>query len=108
MIGVAGKPNQTRQNLLDEIFSKFDISCDGYLSVDDLKAVYNTASHPKIISGEMTFDQVWASFLANFDQGEDDDKLLRLQWNEYYSAVSASIENDQNFINLLEEVWRMY
>lgn len=55
----------------------------------------------------MTEDQVFLEFLSNFNDKNRDGKLTKEEWNEYYAAVSSSIENDEHFISLMKQVWRL-
>ena len=90
--------NSKRQAITDKAFLKFDKDGNGYIDANDLKGVYNVSFHPKVVSGEMTEDQVFAEFLANFGDKNNDGKITRKEWNDYYSAVSSSIDNDDHFV----------
>ncbi|KAL0201790.1 hypothetical protein M9458_004977, partial [Cirrhinus mrigala] len=52
---------------------KFDKTGDGVVTVADLQGVYNSKHHPKYKSGEWTEEQVFHSFLENFDSPNDKD-----------------------------------
>ena len=54
--------------------------------------------HPKVQTGEMTEDEVFLEFLQNFGDRNRDGKITRSEWNEYYAAVSASVDNDDHFV----------
>ena len=77
---------------------KFDKDGNGCIEPEDLKGVYNASYHPKVISGEMTEDQVFLEFLVNFGDKNNDGKITRKEWNDYYSAVSSSIDSDEHFV----------
>ena len=72
-----------------------------------MRGVYNGKAHPKVISGEMTEDEVFLEFLQNFGDRNKDGKLSREEWNEYYAAVSASINNDDHFVLLMKSAWKL-
>ena len=71
--------------------------------------------HPKVKSGEKTEEQVFLEFLQNFGDKNKDGKITRLvssalhvqEWNDYYAAVSASIDNDDHFILLMKSAWKL-
>lgn len=107
LVGIRGKPNERRQAIIDRAFLKFDHDGNGVLDIADLRGVYNASLHPKVARGAMTEDQVFLEFLSNFADLNRDGRILRDEWNEYYAAVSASIENDEHFIALLRQVWRL-
>ena len=46
-------------------------------------------------------------FLKHFGDKNGDGKLQRSEWNDYYAAVSASIDNDDHFIQLMKVAWKL-
>jgi len=105
LIGLRGRLNGRRQAMVDKAFLKFDKMGDGYIYVNDLKVGYNSEFHPKVISGEMTKDQCFVEFIANF--GTQKEVLARREWNDYYSAVSVMIDDDNHFVELMRTAWRL-
>ena len=69
LIGIRGVQNPRRQMIVDKAFQKFDKTGDGIITIADLKGVYNTKFHPKVIDGEMTEEQVFQEFLQSFGDG---------------------------------------
>jgi len=105
LVGVRGKLNQQRQAMVDKAFLKFDADGSGTITAADLKGVYNCNHHPKVISGEMTEDEVFLEFLQNFGDKNQDGKISRQEWNDYYAAVSSSVDNDDHFVQLMKQAW---
>ena len=71
-----------------------------------LRSIFNCSKHPKVVSGEMSEEQVFSNFLKNFnDYGNG--KLDRKEWDDYYSAVSFSIDNDDHFVLLMKCAWNL-
>ena len=60
LTGLRGKPNEQRQAMIDKAFLKFDMQCKGVITPNDLSKVFNTSNHPKVRTGEMSHDQVFA------------------------------------------------
>lgn len=56
-----------RRQIIAEAFTKLDRTADGVVTVEDLQGVYNSQHHPKFKSGEWSEEQVFRSFLDNFD-----------------------------------------
>jgi hypothetical protein len=54
--------------MVDKAFLKFDKLGDGFVYIDDLQTCYNTEFHPKVISGEMTKEQVFMELMSNFGE----------------------------------------
>eukprot|EP00831_Metopus_contortus_P017783 TRINITY_DN1751_c0_g1_i1.p1 TRINITY_DN1751_c0_g1~~TRINITY_DN1751_c0_g1_i1.p1 ORF type:complete len:200 (-),score=31.35 TRINITY_DN1751_c0_g1_i1:23-622(-) len=107
LIGIRGKPNERRQAIIDKAFLKFDKDCNGYIDANDLKGVFNGKLHPKVKSGEKTETQVFMEFLRNFGDKNKDGKIERSEWNDYYAAVSSSVDNDDHFIMLMKQAWKL-
>ena len=97
LYGVRGPLPEARQAVVDAAYEKFDSDGSGQVSAADLKGVYSGAMHPKVISGEMTEDEVFAEFLGEMGDKNHDDCISRQEWNDYYAAVSANIDNDEHF-----------
>ena len=55
----------------------------------------------------MTEDQVFMEFLSNFGDKNGDGRISRQEWNDYYSAVSASIDNDDHYEQLMRTAWKL-
>ena len=55
----------------------------------------------------VTVSQDILQFLANFGDRNRDGKVQRSEWNEYYAAVSSSIDNDDHFIQLMKTAWKL-
>ena len=93
--------------MTDKAFLKFDRDGSGYIEAADLKGVYSACMHPKVIAGQMTEDEVFLEFLANFGDRNRDGKIDRQEWNDYYAAVSSSIDNDEHFVQLMKTAWKL-
>ncbi len=63
--------------------------------------------HPKVKSGEMTEDQVFMQFLGSFGDKNQDGKIEKDEWNDYYAAVSSNIDNDDHFVLLMRNAWKL-
>ena len=55
----------------------------------------------------MTEDQVFMEFLSNFGDRNHDGRIERSEWNDYYSAVSSSIDHDDHYVQLMKTAWRL-
>lgn len=107
LVGIRGKPNSRRQALVDKAFLKFDKDGNGYIDAGDLRGVYNCRFHPKVQSGQMTEDQAFAEFLSSFNDRNRDGKITKDEWDEYYAAVSSSVDNDDHFVQLMKAAWKL-
>ena len=107
LVGVRGSPNSRRQAMIDKAFLKFDRDGNGYVDANDLRGVYNCSHHPKVQRGEMTEDQAFREFLTSFNDRNRDGRVTKDEWDEYYAAVSSSIDNDDHFVQLMKTAWRL-
>ncbi len=107
LTAIRGKPNGRRQAIIDKAFLKFDKEGNGVIDVADIRQVFNCAKHPKVVSGEMSEEQVFAMFIKNFNDVTGGGKIDRKGWNDYYYAVSYSIDNDDHFVILMKTAWNL-
>ena len=102
-----GEPNNERQKIIDIAFKKFEKDNTNMIDIRDLKGVFNASKHPKVISGEITQEQAFDEFSRNFNDHTGAGKIEQSEWNDYYAAVSASVDDDQHFITLLKSTWQI-
>ena len=105
LIALRGKPNDRRQAIIDKAFLKFDKEGTGLIDVTEIRQEYNCSKHPKVVSAEMSEEQVFSLFLKNFNDKNNLGKIDRKEWNDYYSAVSYSIDNDDHFVIMMKTTW---
>ncbi|KAL2097104.1 hypothetical protein ACEWY4_006311 [Coilia grayii] len=100
--------SHTRKQIVAEAFKKLDRTGDGTVTVEDLQGVYNSQHHPKFKNGEWSEEQVFRSFLDSFDSPYNKDgKVTKEEFLNYYSGVSASIDNDEYFVAMMKSAWKL-
>lgn len=100
--------NKTRLNLIDLAFKKLDKTADGVVTLDDLKGVYNIRSHPEYQNGQKTEKELLEGFLKKFEEGGSvDGRLTKEEFTDYYSGVSASIDEDIYFDLMMRQCWKL-
>ena len=107
LVGIRGTPNAVRQERIDAAFVKFNRDGGECVQASDLQTVYDCSMHPKVMSGEMTPDEVFTEFLASFGDKNGDGSITKAEWNDYYAAVSASMDNDDHFVLMMNQAWKM-
>jgi hypothetical protein len=50
---------------------------------------------------------VFVEFLSCFGDKNGDGTIAKAEWNDYYAAVSANIDNDDHFSALMQAAWKM-
>lgn len=65
--------SNARKEIIMQAFQKLDRTGDGIITIEDLRGLYNAKHHPKYQNGDWTEDQVFRTFLDNFDSPYDKD-----------------------------------
>lgn len=91
-----------------------DRDCNGVLEVSDIVGVYNAKKHPAVIDGRKTEEQVLGEFLETFEQHHNimtdnprDFCVTLEEFIEYYTNVSASIDDDIYFSAMMNSAWNL-
>ena len=109
VISIRGQLNERRKNLVESIYNKLDVDGSGQVDFDDFKLIYNAKNHPKVISGERSEEDVFKEFLKVFEisrEGKKADSILTIdEFIEYYSNISASIDSDDYFEQIIKNAW---
>lgn len=107
LVLIRGELNETRQAVVNEAFNKFDKDKNGLINIRDLRGAFNASTHPKVKQGEITEDQAFDLFIKNFNDQFGEGKIDRQEWNDFYSAVSQDLRNDEHFVELVRNVWNL-
>ena len=107
LVGIRGQLNAKRQAIVDKAFLKFDKDGSGQIDRNDLHGIYDVSMHPKFQNGEMTEEEIFGEFLSNFGDKNGDGLISREEWNEYYAAISSNIDNDDHFVLLMRNAWKL-
>jgi calcyphosin len=106
--------NEFRKGIAMQAFNIIDVDRSGILDISDIKHTYNAKKNPKVISGEMTEDEVLYKFLDTFDQHHNDinegqvtHEVTPAEWIEYYNNVSMSIDDDEYFQVMMNNAWNL-
>ena len=104
---VRGPMAPARKALVGKAFQKIDKSGDGFITIEDLCGTYDAKHDPRVISGKKTEQEVLAEFLDTFDVGDHDGKVTPDEFEQYYSNVSASIDDDAYFSLMMWRAWNL-
>ena len=105
--GVRGQLNDRRRKLVHQAYAKLDADGSGMVDVDDIRLTYDASKHPDVLAGRKTEAQILRSFLDTFDVGEKDGRVTMQEFEEYYSNISASIDDDNYFQLMMWNAWKL-
>ena len=55
----------------------------------------------------MTTEEVFTEFLASFGDKNGDGSISHAEWHDYYAAVSASVDEDEYFVQMMVTAWQL-
>lgn len=82
---------EERTAVVLEAFAKLDESGDGMVTLEDVKGNYDASNHPKVVSGEMTEDDVLTRFLGRFEGSTKQDGEVSGCSRGRYGGALASV-----------------
>ncbi|KRF78795.1 calcyphosin-like protein isoform X2 [Drosophila novamexicana] len=99
----------SRLSIIEKAFQKLDSNHDGHFSIADLRHVYSVRDHPMYQSGELTEADILKNFVKNFEAGapNPDGIVTKDDFINYYSSISASIDNDAYFDLVLRQAYKL-
>ena len=75
------------------------------ISFEDLKSYYNIETHPKFMTGEMNGTEILEEFTSQFDKFKTPGQVSSCEFEDYYKDVSAAVDRDDHFENLIQNNW---
>jgi len=109
-----GPMNPFRKKLVAQAYSKLDKDGSGYIDVNDIKGVYSAKTHPDVLQGKKTEEQILMEFLETFEahhnlrnNGAPDHIVTKEEFDEYYNNVSSSVDDDKYFELMMNNAWKI-
>eukprot|EP01017_Pseudomicrothorax_dubius_P009839 TRINITY_DN13433_c0_g1_i8.p1 TRINITY_DN13433_c0_g1~~TRINITY_DN13433_c0_g1_i8.p1 ORF type:complete len:560 (+),score=193.58 TRINITY_DN13433_c0_g1_i8:448-2127(+) len=109
---VRGSVDNTRKNLLTQLFDILDRSKSSLISVDSVRARFDGGRHPDVIAGRRSAEEVIAEFmqlLDGYQQFKDirDYTLTFEEFIDFYTFITIHIEDNTTFVNQLNGTFKM-
>jgi len=108
MFAVRGQIHPRRRQLIAWAWYTIDYNKEGCVDPEEVIGRYNAAMHPDVKSNFKNPQECFRDFLKAFEvSGEIPGKVSRVEFENYYYNVSASIERDEYFEQLMRWVWNL-
>ena len=115
---IKGPMSPFRREIAKKAFNKVDVNGNGVLELDDVRQTYNAKNHPEVRKGRKSEQEVLQEFLDTFEahnelskkdsKSKKGDHIVTLnEFQDYYSNVSASIDNDEYFQLMMTNAWNL-
>lgn len=88
-------------------YDKLDVNKDGLVKLDDIAKLYDASKHPDVVQGKKSAEQVFIEFMSLWDTQKKDGIVTYEEFCDYYSDVSASIDDDQYFAEMMMSAWKL-
>eukprot|EP00746_Dinoflagellata_sp_MGD_P139512 gnl/MRDRNA2_/MRDRNA2_72957_c0_seq1.p1 gnl/MRDRNA2_/MRDRNA2_72957_c0~~gnl/MRDRNA2_/MRDRNA2_72957_c0_seq1.p1 ORF type:complete len:560 (+),score=109.33 gnl/MRDRNA2_/MRDRNA2_72957_c0_seq1:66-1745(+) len=108
LLQVRGEMNNRRKRILRWVFDKVDKDKSGVVDMNDVLDSYNADAHPDVQAKRLKPIQQMKKFIRDFDVGGiPDGKVTLKEFEDYYAALSAGIDTDQQFEQIMKSSWNM-
>lgn len=107
---VKGPMAPARVALVKRAYKVLDRDGSGEVDYNDICDTYNASRHPAVLEGRKTERQVLDEFLATFEMalsGVADGIVTMDEFLEYYTSISASIDRDDYFEQMINSSWNI-
>jgi calcyphosin len=77
------------------------------VKLEDIAKLYNVDAHPEVVSGAKNPEQVFIEFMSLWDTQKRDAIITFDEFCDYYTDISASIEDDGYFVEMMKRAWKL-
>ena len=108
-----GPMNQKRKDIVTKAFNKLDIDKSGFIDMDEIKYNYNAKNNPDVKTGKKTEEEVYTEFMDTFKAnhilktGPRSKRVTYEEFLDYYNNISMTISDDEHFIFLIQNAWKL-
>jgi Ca2+-binding EF-hand superfamily protein len=67
LVTLRGDLNETRTASIRKAYEKLDVTKDGRVTLDDIARLYNVSSHPEVVNGSKSDQDVYMEFMSLWD-----------------------------------------
>lgn len=103
-----GEMNSYRKKLMNWIFEHIDKHKTGVLDMNDFLDAYNAEGDPDVRARKIKPVEALKRFIKLFDVGGvPDGKVTQKEFEDYYAALSAGIDMDAKFEEIIKSHWNV-
>ena len=108
-----GEMNEKRKEIVLKAFDKLDLDKSGKIELNEIKSLYNVKNHKDVLSGKKTEEDLYNEFIETFEthhnlkKGFKDKRVSKEEFLEYYDNISMTIDDDDLFISLISNAWKL-
>ena len=108
-----GEMNEKRKNIVLKAFDKIDLDKSGNVELNEIKSLYNFKNNKDVLSGKKSEEEVFNEFIETFEthhslkKGFRDKRVSKEEFIEYYNNISMSIDDDDLFIEIISNSWKL-
>ena len=109
---LVGGMNKYRNIIIEKVFEKLDKENTGKVSFDTIINSYDPYKHPQVLSGERNAQEVLCRFIDLFEYhfnllnpDKDNEEVTKDEFIEFYNYISACIDDDKYFENIVSRIW---
>lgn len=107
IVALRGDLNDYRKSYIRQAYQKLDVNRDGSVKLDDIAKLYDVSKNPDVVSGKKQPKDVYLEFMKEWDTQVPDGIITYDEFLEYFSFVSASIDSDQYFAEMMKSAWKL-
>lgn len=108
MMCCRGQIHPRRRQLIAWAWYTIDYNKEGWVDPEEIIGRFNSAMHPDCKSGFKTPQECFRDFMKAFEvSGEIPGKVTRMEFENYFYNVSASVERDEYFEDLMRSCWNL-
>ena len=110
---IRGEMNDARKKVVLQAFDKLDIDRSGIIELNDVKSLYSAKNNRDVLSGRKTEEDIYGEFIETFEthhiinKGVRDRRVTKDEFVEYYNNISMSIDDDEYFIQMVQNAWKL-
>ena len=110
--GLVGSMNDYRTKIIERVYEKLDKEKTNNVSFDTIINSYDPYKHPQVLNGERNAQEILCRFIDLFEYhfnllnpDKDNEEVTKEEFLEFYNYISACIDDDKYFENVISRIW---